>query len=204
MPVEIGPEWDPAAHDYGNGSYLPSTSPGREMALVMGLTAVTAFSLAGVGAFFTYGAAAVATSASPLTPVLVGSANCFVDGTALTAVQLEELAALDAVALANPGLAGGLYAAVQQLGLTWGLDTISVDGLIALAAFDVNAGPLPWHYGDFGSYLGWNSGIPGIGGYSGTPGFPDFPARTVHPRHRECYSIRTYDDPPDTICFWEY
>lgn len=59
MPVEIGPEWDPAAHDYENaetGSYFPSTGPGREMALVMGLGTLAALAAVG-GIVFALGGA---------------------------------------------------------------------------------------------------------------------------------------------------
>lgn len=35
MPVEIGPEWDPAAHDYGERPY---TEEGKKAAIVMGAT----------------------------------------------------------------------------------------------------------------------------------------------------------------------
>lgn len=54
MPVEIGPEWDPAAHNYENaetGSYFPATGPGREMAMVMGLTTLAALTAVGAAAF---------------------------------------------------------------------------------------------------------------------------------------------------------
>jgi hypothetical protein len=58
MPVEIGPEWDPAAHDYGDGNFFPSTEPGRDMAAMMGLVTLGAIS-AGVGlaGFIAYEAA---------------------------------------------------------------------------------------------------------------------------------------------------
>lgn len=95
MGVEIGTDWDPAAHDYGNGGFLPSTGPGREMAGIMGITTLAALSAVGVGAYFS--AAAVGTGVTSLGEGVV------VNGTTYYGVSQSTAAILNALETAGAG-----------------------------------------------------------------------------------------------------
>lgn len=180
--VEIGPEWDPAAHDYGDGNFFPSTGPGREMAMIMGLAALSSLALVGVGAFFT--AAAVETGEA-LTVTYVtaeGTAMVFAGGTTLTAGQAVIVTTVTSGGLATEP------AAVTALMSSIGFRLLSLEGLLALAAYEP---PTPFwgHYGEFGNYMGnfYPNALPG-GGLTTPPGFPGFPGGG-HQYGKVCYML---------------
>src|SRR5438045_3534395 len=91
MPVEIGSEWDPAAHDYGNGNYLPSTEPGRAMAGIMGLTALAAMGAAGVGFFLSAPSAMVVGAGGTMGDFYIINGTTYVGVTASQATLLSLL-----------------------------------------------------------------------------------------------------------------
>lgn len=192
MSVEIGPEWDPAAHDYGNGGFLPETGPGREMAAIMGLTALSAFAMVGVGAFFTH--AAIAVGEATTITYTVGGAAVYAGGSTLTSGQAAILATI-----ASGGLDGEVVA-VSAILSSWGMQMFTLDSLLALAAFDVSSNhSFRTHFGNSGSWMG--NYVSGGGGYANPPGFPGFPG-VGYPAAAGalvCYYIGH-----DRYCFWSY
>lgn len=170
MPVEIGPEWDPAAHDYGNGTFFADTEEGRTAALILGLTALAAFGVVGVYAGFTY-AAAVAGEATNIS-FTIGGSTVVAGGTAITEGQAAVIAVAEAEGMSGFGAA--LLEMIIEGGFT---ALLTVDSLVALSLFD-HESLSPGIYGHIGSWLG--QAVPGGGGISTPPGFPGFPGGPVH------------------------
>lgn len=172
MPVEIGPEWDPAAHDYGNGTFFAGTEEGRTAAMIMGLTALAAFGAAGVYAGFTY-AAAVAGEATSIS-YTIGGSTIIAGGTAMTSGQAAVIAVAEAEGMT------GFGAALLEVIIDGGFTALfSAEGIVALSLFD-HESLSPGIYGNIGGWLG--QGLPGgsFGGSGTPPGFPGFPANTVY------------------------
>lgn len=161
--VEIGPEWDPAAHDYNDFS----TPDGRLMGQIMGLTALSAFALIGIGAFCTVAAAEVGTALD--ITYTVGGSTIIAGGTAMTEGQAAILAVSEAEGMTGFGAA--LLETIIEGGFT---ALFSVESLLALSNYQIPYNPqAPNFYGGLGNYLGWF--VPGGGGITEPPGFPGFP-----------------------------
>lgn len=198
--VEIGPEWDPGAHDY-EGTMTPGAT--LYVAGVMGLLCMSAFAMISVGAFFTYEAAAAAPTGQFLTYEITYTVVDPITGELVTATQLwctnglvlseGQLAIL--ASMTSQGIGGVSPVLVAEILEAWGLTKFSLDGLLALAAFNQFLHP---YYGNFGAYLG--QFLPGGGGFSDPPGFPGFPGggQTVH--HEQSWDCVIVDE--EAYCHW--
>lgn len=204
------PGYDPIQADYNSGSYI---SPGDQA--IGGLIGLSAFALIGIAAFFTYGAAIAApltlytvtyTIQLPGTQTFVNRAMTFcTNGTALTQGQAQIVAAVS-----SQGVGGIAPTTIAELLKGFGMTMLTADSLLALAAYDVNTATNPFHFGNFGNYLGGNIGgsrFPGPGGFSEPPGFPGFPG-TGGPQtgpwgggHRTAVCYRWIDD--SIVCFFQ-
>lgn len=174
--VEIGPEWDPGAHDY------EATSTPLErgiLAGVLGLAAVSAFSLVGVGAFFTTEAAAAGAIGEGVT----------VNGTTYYGITQATAEALYAAEAA--GFSQEAATAVVSSGVMGGGSALDAAALIALQDWEP---PSPNQFSQFGHYMGPYAlfGNP-LGGIQTPPGFPGFfggPGVTLPPGvFRVCFEL---------------
>lgn len=201
MAVEIGEEWDPGAHDYGQYT----TDDGRLLGQMMALGALSAFALIGVGAFCAYAAAELDTALT--ITYTVGGTSTFAGGTALTETQAALIDFATTTDFLEGGVLGAGGQALNMLIDTWGLSSFTAEGLIALAAYQPS--PLDAaNYGYFGGYLGnfgFGNGLPG-GGLTTPPGFPGFPGfgypvwdPFAGAGHFFCVKIND-----DYMCHWEY
>lgn len=180
---------------------------------IMGLAALSAFALVGVGAFCTYAAAEAGTALD--ISYVIGGSTIVAGGTALTEGQIGLITMIDAIELSEAlSEAGGIawggspaaQLALESLLESSLLETFSVESLIALAAYQPSPldGPA---YGYFGGYLGnFAHGLPGNGGLTTPPGFPDFPGHGypvfdpgAGAQGFSCVKVGDTD-----YCHWEY
>lgn len=204
MAVEIGPEWDPGAHDYE-----ATLTPGATLYVtgVMGLVGMGAFSLLGIGAFFTYEAAVASPAAVTTVTYVIGSganATTVIYAAAEGGVVLTESQATF-VAMVEAGGMASEPVSVTAILASWGFQATWTEGeLLILAAYEPPTPLDRTNYGNFGAYLGYfQYGLPG-GGLTTPPGFPGFPGvgYPFEPGEPHGFFCVKYDDVD--YCHWQY
>lgn len=187
-------EWDPQQAHYVN--QLP------QEITIGAFVGLTAFTMVGFVAAFTYPAAAALPPALDTAVITFGEGvtvgtTTFVNSAAvnLSSAQMVELAAMSSGQLQ---FSTGAVAAILE---SWGFTALSMDGLLVLAAFDATADPgLAQNYGNSGSWLGRY--LDGLGGgFATPPGFPGFPGYG-YPTGTGgwvCYHLNNTQ-----YCYWAY
>lgn len=144
------PDLLPSYYDPVHANYQGAVNQfyAAEIGALIGLSA---FAAIGIGTFFTSGTA-VAGTAPGAAVVASPTATAFTAGTTITQAQATIMAVLRTGEMTGAG-----QATLEALVESWGLETFSVEGLIALTAYNSDSA--------YGSHFF----EPGLGGYYGVP-----------------------------------
>ncbi len=168
---DLGPQWD----------VRQANRPHTEDAMVTGLICLSAFTMMGIGAFFTYAAieAGTATDIS----FVIGGSTIVAGGTALTEGQciVMEMVLIEDINVEMGGAVQGILATCIG---TWGMEVFSLDSLILLAQYNTSFNSS--HYNNMtnymaGYYVGLGSGGPGSDPGYHAPGGGGFPGGSGGP-----------------------
>lgn len=175
MATELADQWHPSNADYAQGNSMEGWTGG--------LIALSAFAMIGIGAFFAVGAG-------------IGE-GITVGGTTYYGVSQATAEAL--AAIGEGAMTVEAANTVTSAAIMGGGSAFDAAAVIALYSYDVSSPRFRWHYGRFGAWMGYFTGL-GVGGFSTPPGFPDFPGHGFPMGGAwVCYTIDEYE-----YCFYTY